>query len=249
MPMAARSKGQVCGRLLAGISGSNLASTWASVSFELCVLSGRGLCDGPISPLWESYRVWCIQLSVARWNSNPRSQARYMIWILTGAFLGYKLDTVCLSGCINKRPVHPSTALTFWARLINNKRLRPRCFRTDVPRIELRWRLHCTCLPAWPRFPPASLLQNGFSSGSGRPEHDVDHLSPSSADLRMGGVIPSTSLSIWMGTSWGDLYLYLSNTVHIWDLFSWCAQNRQHVKLYHTVVAAHHVAVFVCIVV
>jgi hypothetical protein len=129
-----------------------------------------------------------------------------MICIIRGAFLGYKLDTMCLSGCINKLPVHPSTALTLWARLINNKRLHPRCFRTDVPRIELRWRRHCPCLPAWPRFPPPSLLQNWFSSGLGRPEHDVDHLSPSSADLRMG----------WSYTS--DLPQYLNGYIMGWPL-------------------------------
>jgi hypothetical protein len=27
---------------------------------ECCVLSGRGLCDGLITRLEESYRVWCV---------------------------------------------------------------------------------------------------------------------------------------------------------------------------------------------
>ena len=31
-----------------------------SVSFESCVLSGRGLCDGLITRPEESYRVWCV---------------------------------------------------------------------------------------------------------------------------------------------------------------------------------------------
>jgi hypothetical protein len=31
-----------------------------SVSCECCVLSGRGLCDGLITCLEESYRVWCV---------------------------------------------------------------------------------------------------------------------------------------------------------------------------------------------
>jgi hypothetical protein len=30
------------------------------VSCECCVLSGRGLCDGPIPRSEESYRLWCV---------------------------------------------------------------------------------------------------------------------------------------------------------------------------------------------
>jgi len=33
---------------------------WLSVSFECCVLSGRGLCDGPVTRQEESYRMWCV---------------------------------------------------------------------------------------------------------------------------------------------------------------------------------------------
>jgi len=45
---------------------------WLSVSFECCVLSGRGLCDRPITRPEESYRVrMCVSLSVIRCNSNP----------------------------------------------------------------------------------------------------------------------------------------------------------------------------------
>ena len=32
-----------------------------SVSFKCCVMSGRGLCDGPITCPEQSYRVWCVQ--------------------------------------------------------------------------------------------------------------------------------------------------------------------------------------------
>jgi hypothetical protein len=31
-----------------------------SVSYECCVLSGRGLCDGLVPRPEESYRVWCV---------------------------------------------------------------------------------------------------------------------------------------------------------------------------------------------
>jgi hypothetical protein len=33
---------------------------WMFVSCECCVLSGRGLCDEPISRPEESYRLWCV---------------------------------------------------------------------------------------------------------------------------------------------------------------------------------------------
>jgi hypothetical protein len=33
---------------------------WMSISCECCVLSGRGLCDGLITRLEESYRMWCV---------------------------------------------------------------------------------------------------------------------------------------------------------------------------------------------
>jgi hypothetical protein len=54
----------VCGRLRAGIVGSNRTGAWMSISCECCVLSGRGLCDGLITFPGESYRVWRVQLSV-----------------------------------------------------------------------------------------------------------------------------------------------------------------------------------------
>jgi len=33
---------------------------WECMSFECCVLSGRGLCDELINRLEESYRLWCV---------------------------------------------------------------------------------------------------------------------------------------------------------------------------------------------
>jgi hypothetical protein len=48
VPVAARFKAWVCDRSLAGISGSNPAGGM-DVSSECCMLSSRGLCDGPIT--------------------------------------------------------------------------------------------------------------------------------------------------------------------------------------------------------
>jgi hypothetical protein len=41
------------------------AGVWMSVSCECCVLSGRGLCDGPIPRPEESYRLYvCVSVCV-----------------------------------------------------------------------------------------------------------------------------------------------------------------------------------------
>ena len=49
IPVAARSKAWVCGRSLAGITGSNPAGAWMCGCCECCVLLGRGLCVGLIT--------------------------------------------------------------------------------------------------------------------------------------------------------------------------------------------------------
>jgi hypothetical protein len=57
--VAARSKALVCGRALAGIVGSNpTRSMDVCLLYSVCVLSGTGLCDGPIPRPEESYRLW-----------------------------------------------------------------------------------------------------------------------------------------------------------------------------------------------
>jgi hypothetical protein len=38
----------------------NPPEAWMSVSYECCMLSGRGLCHGPILRPKESYRLWCV---------------------------------------------------------------------------------------------------------------------------------------------------------------------------------------------
>jgi hypothetical protein len=73
--LAARSKGCVCGRSLAGIAGLNPVGGM-DVCLEFCVLSGRGLCDGPIPRPGDSYRLFvcvcvCVSLRVIKCNSSP----------------------------------------------------------------------------------------------------------------------------------------------------------------------------------
>jgi hypothetical protein len=58
VPVAARSKARFCGRSLAGIAGSTPAGGMDVCL--LCVLLGRGLCDGSIIRPEESYRMRCV---------------------------------------------------------------------------------------------------------------------------------------------------------------------------------------------
>jgi hypothetical protein len=56
-----RHKAWVCGRSLAGTTGSNPAGGGGiDVCRACCVLPGRGLCDRPITRPEGSYRVWCV---------------------------------------------------------------------------------------------------------------------------------------------------------------------------------------------
>ena len=55
------------GVLLLDCSDCGFESRWAkwmSVCCEYCVLSGRGLCDRPITRPEESYRLWCVLVCV-----------------------------------------------------------------------------------------------------------------------------------------------------------------------------------------
>ena len=56
-PAAGRSETWVCSSSLAGIAGSNSAVGNKFSLVECCVLSGRDLCDGPITRPEESHRV------------------------------------------------------------------------------------------------------------------------------------------------------------------------------------------------
>ena len=60
IPLAERSKqGSVATRLL-GLRVRIPPGAWMSVSCECCVLSGTGLCNGPIPCPDESYQMWSV---------------------------------------------------------------------------------------------------------------------------------------------------------------------------------------------
>ena len=59
-PVAPRYKAWVCGRSHAETESSNPSGALMSASCQCCVLSGRGLSDGPIPCQEESYRLWCV---------------------------------------------------------------------------------------------------------------------------------------------------------------------------------------------
>ena len=69
---ASRHKAWVCGRSLAGIVGSN-PSRGIVVCCERCVMSGRDLCDGPITCPEESYSV-CTCPWVWSWSLDNGRQ-------------------------------------------------------------------------------------------------------------------------------------------------------------------------------
>ena len=69
--MAERSKARVCGGSLAGITGLNSVGGM-DVSVVSVVLSGRGLCGGPIPRPEESYRVWCATVRDLRTSRMRR---------------------------------------------------------------------------------------------------------------------------------------------------------------------------------
>ena len=71
IPVVAPFKSRVCDCSHAEIVYSNPTGAWISVFCEFYVLSGRGLCDGPIPRPDESYRVYaCVALIVLKCSSN-----------------------------------------------------------------------------------------------------------------------------------------------------------------------------------
>jgi hypothetical protein len=82
IPVTARSKRKVCGRLVAGVAGSNPAE-----GMDVCLLcfyvvlscAGRGLCDGMITRPEESYRVSVCVCD----QETPKREAKGPSWIIS----------------------------------------------------------------------------------------------------------------------------------------------------------------------
>ena len=73
--MAERSKAWACGHSNVEIESSNPAGA-LDVYCLCCVLSGRGVCDGPITRPEEFYQVWCVWL----WSRNLKNVAALAHW-------------------------------------------------------------------------------------------------------------------------------------------------------------------------
>jgi len=63
--VAARSEAEAFLRLLSGLAGSSPTGDM-DVSYECCLWSGRGICDGTIPRQEEPYRVWWAVISMAQ---------------------------------------------------------------------------------------------------------------------------------------------------------------------------------------
>jgi hypothetical protein len=60
IPVAERSKERLCGDRLLGLRVQIPPEVCMSFCCQYCVLSWRGLCDGPISHPEESDQLWCV---------------------------------------------------------------------------------------------------------------------------------------------------------------------------------------------
>ena len=74
--VAEQSKARFCGWLLTGIWIQIPPGAWVFHCFECCVLSGWGLCIGPITHPEVSYRVWCVWV----WLWSLDSEEALVYW-------------------------------------------------------------------------------------------------------------------------------------------------------------------------
>jgi hypothetical protein len=83
------------------------------VSWECCVLSGRGLCDEPIPRSVESYRLWCVsqcdqknlQTSTLKRETGVGRRGRLKqkkipVWLCRGHGRVFYVNTCTLTGNI-----------------------------------------------------------------------------------------------------------------------------------------------------
>jgi hypothetical protein len=102
------------------------------VSYECCVLSGRGLCDRPIPRAEESYRLWRVivcDLETARWGSpDPRwavaPQTDKILWTPV-ALISAHLTGIAVAH-IYIPPLFPSSFLILsWSNLMSSEFTQP----------------------------------------------------------------------------------------------------------------------------
>jgi hypothetical protein len=99
--VAARSKAEVFGRSPTAIVGPNL--TGEMDVCLLCVLSGRGLCDGLITRPEESYRLWrvvvCDQENLMNEEAIARAGLQCQRKLYIYIYL-QKVETIFIPKCI-----------------------------------------------------------------------------------------------------------------------------------------------------
>jgi hypothetical protein len=74
--VSTRSEAQVCGRSPAEIVDSNPAEGM-DVCRNCCVMSGRGLCDDPVTRPEKSYRMCCVVLCDLETSKKEEAMARF----------------------------------------------------------------------------------------------------------------------------------------------------------------------------
>jgi hypothetical protein len=96
-PVAVRSTAQVCGRLIAGIAGSNPAEGMDVLLLLFVCFVGNGLCDGLITRAEEAYRVCMSNCVWSRNLNNEVAYARFGLYIYIYIYI-YKMVVNLFTG-------------------------------------------------------------------------------------------------------------------------------------------------------
>ena len=125
---------------------------WMFVCCDCCVLSGRGLCDGPIPRPEESYRLWCVLV-----GDQVKNNLLHLLWLgrkTKKARRCFPLVQYCLTGsisvvsqpvAIHKKSVHMNS-IVFWdvtqRRLVSHLRFGT-TYRSHLQHLDTwRWDRH-----------------------------------------------------------------------------------------------------------
>jgi hypothetical protein len=91
---------------------------WMCVCYERCVLSGRGLCDDPITHPEKSYRLWCVIVCdlETSWMRQPKTA--FGRSATRGKIFKCSQQAFCLqtSTCKLSRSILSNTTLRIWTR-------------------------------------------------------------------------------------------------------------------------------------